>query len=345
MKIVAPLNRLNEIEGLISAGADELYSGLVDWSQWQRFGGLGCINRRAEIFSNLNSIAQLKKAVDISHSHGVSFVLALNEYYNEAQCQLAIKQAELALDCGVDAVLVADIGLMLMLRDRVKGLKFYLSSCAPVFNLEAINFYVELGVSRIVLNRHLNIEELKELSVAANKKLEMETFVLNERCYNIDGFCSFEHGKCTNIFNFKMQQCIKSVMKKSIRFFPAVILNKLNNFLVKNSHPCCFTFRQKLLESEFEENSSRVMFNTQKAFLYACGLCAIYDFNRLGISHIKISGRSVLTDQIKNIRLVKEALGLLEKVASKEEFIFQVEKIARLNNRPCHPVYCYYLCK
>lgn len=345
MKIVAPLNRLNEIEGLISAGANELYSGLVDWVQWQRFGGPGCINRRAEIFSNLNNLAQLKKAVDISHRHGVSFVLALNEYYNQAQCQLAIKQAEIALDYGVDAVLVADIGLMLMLRDRFRGLKFYLSSCAPVFNLETINFYVELGISRIVLHRHLSIEEIKELSVAVGRRLEMETFILNERCYNIDGFCSFEHGKCSSLFNFKVQQCIKGIIKKSIRFFPSAILNRINNRLVKNSHPCCFSFRRPLSKSEFKGSNSTVMFNTEKTFLYACGLCAVYDFNLLGVAYIKISGRSILTDQIKNIRLVKKVLGLLDKVANKEEFVFQVKKICRLDNRPCHPAYCYYPCK
>jgi collagenase-like PrtC family protease len=337
MKIVAPLNRSNEINSLIQAGADELYSGLVDYAQWQKFGGAGCINRRAETFSNLNSVDELRKSVDIAHRHNIPFVLTLNEYYDEAQCREAIHQAQIAVDNGVDAILVADIGLMLVLKEKFKRLKLYLSSCAPVFNSETISFYSNLGVSRIVFHRHLSMNELKELSSKVRGGLELEAFVLNERCYNIDGFCSFEHGKCTNIFGFKAQQHVKEAMKKYIRLFPQKILNRINNYLVKESHPCCFPFRQKTTNG-FEN----VTLNTEKAFLYACGLCAIYELNSLGVSHIKISGRSMLTDQVKNIRLVKEALMLLENVADRNEFILGAEKIAKRFGRSCGPVYCYH---
>lgn len=338
MKIVAPLNRLNEIEGLISAGADELYCGLIDETQWQVYASSACLNRRENIFSNLNNLAELKQAVQIAHRHSVPLILTLNEFYNENQSLAVMRQVEEALNCGVDALLVADLGLILMLRDKFKKIKLYLSSCATVFNSQAIELYAEFGISRIILHRHLNIKEIKALKDSTPGQLNMEVFVLNEKCYNLDGYCSFQHGNLANIDNCNQQSFLTRIIRKYVRFFPQGVLQSINRHMVGNSHACCFPFRTKGVNKE----ENRIIFNTAQTFLYACGICNIYDFYKLGISHVKIAGRSILTDQVNNVALVKEVISLLDNKISKQDFIFKAKDIVKSRYRKCAPDRCYY---
>lgn len=338
MKIVAPLNRYNEINALIDAGADELYCGLLDKKQWQRYASIGCLNRRGEIFSNLNSLKELESAVKISHNRNVPLTLALNEYYNEDQAVVALKQAREAVDCGVDGLLVADLGLILKLKGKLKDTELYLSSCATVFNSEAVKFYTDLGVSRIVLPRHLNIGELKRLKDLLPERLGIEVFVLNERCFNLDGFCSFQHGKLTAVFKYGFQSYLNRLMKRYIRLLPGSILKNFNRDIVKNDHVCCFPFQGGPSCAKGE----MFIFNTPESFLYACGICALYDFCKIGLSHVKIAGRSILTDQIRNVSLIKQVLGLLNNKITKKEFIARAKDMAIAKGRACRPDLCYY---
>lgn len=338
MKIAAPLNRLNEIEALIRAGADELYCGLIDKSGWQAYAGSACLNRRGEIFSNLNSMEELKEAVTTAHQLNAPLILALNEFYSEGQSLAAVKQAEEAVDCGVDALLVADMGLIFMLRDKLKKVNLYLSSCATVFNSKAIELYADLGITRIILHRHLNIGEMKILKDQMPGHLNAEAFILNEKCYNLDGYCSFQHGNAPGIFNLNRYSFLNNMTKKHVRFLPQWMLQPVNRRMVRNSHACCFSFRAK----GAGKKESGFIFNTAETFLYACGICDMYDLYKLGISHVKIAGRSILTDQVNNISIVREALGLLDDKISREDFILKAKNIVRSKHRECAPDRCYY---
>jgi len=343
IKIVAPLNRPDEINALIDSGVDELYCGLLDKNQWQAYASIGCLNRRAEISANLNNLVELKKVIEAAHRRNTPIILTLNEYYNESQSLAALRQAEEAINYGVDALLVADLGLMLMLKDRFKEIKVHLSSCATVFNSEAIRFYLDLGISRIVLHRHLNIEEIKILKNLSREQLDMEVFILNERCYNLDGYCSFQHGNFTSISNYNIRCLSNKIMKKYVRLIPGKILQAFNSYMVKNSHPCCFTFQQnKKYYTDNAREDNMMIFNTPKTFLYACGVCAIYDFYKIGISHIKIAGRSILTDQVRNVSLVKQVINLLDDKMTREEFISEASDIVKSKYRECAPDRCYY---
>ncbi len=338
MKIVAPLNRPDEIKDLIEAGANELYCGLINKTQWQEYANFACLNRREDIFSNLNDPKELKKATRIAHHYNVPIVLALNEFYDENQSDAALRQVREAIDCGIDALLVADLGLILMLKDKFKKIKLYLSSCATVFNSKAIELYAELGVKRIVLHRHLNIEEIKVLKGLIKGQLDLEVFILNEKCYNLDGYCSFVHGKFSNLANFSQQSFLNKIIKRYVGSFPQIMLQSVNRHIVRNSHACCFTF----YKAEVKTNKNRVIFNTADSFLYACGICNIYDFYKLGIPYVKIAGRSILTDQVNNVLLIKEAIDSLDNKISKEDFILKAKNIVRSRHRQCSCDSCYY---
>lgn len=340
MKIVAPLNRDNEINALIDAGANELYCGLLDKKQWQKYSSMGCVNRRGEIYCNLNSLEELKKTVEVAHRRNVRVVLALNEFYDDEQLLMAFRQAESAMRYGIDAFMISDIGLMLKIRNKYKKIKLYLSSCASVFNPVAIEFYIELGISRLILHRHFKVEEIKLLKEKVPKGLEVEVFVLNERCYNVDGFCSFQHGKVSAKLRYGVQFYLKKFIKKYVRLMPNSVLQLINQSLVGNDSVCCFSFRQETKNVTGEHGT--ITFNSPERFLYACGLCAIYDFYKADISHLKISGRSVLTDQVCNVSIVKEILGILNDVVSRDSFVSQTKNIVKSKGRRCAPDFCYY---
>ena len=217
MKIFSPLDRVEEVEPLIEAGAEEFYCGVLE-ETWYNSYPVISINRRPAGKGHFRNFKELKEAIDIAHKNSVPLFFTVNEhYYTKKQLPLVKDYIQKAIDAGVDALIVSDYGLLVMLPDinakinlvrkfgrsfkprhkgrglLSKGVKIHISTGGTVFNWRTARFYQELGACRITLPRHLTLKEIKEI-VKRIPELETTLFVFNSRCINIDGFCTFQHG-------------------------------------------------------------------------------------------------------------------------------------------------------
>ena len=162
MELVCPAGTPASLRAAVEAGADVVYCGFRDATNARNFPGLN--------FSR----PELADAVTFAHRHGVHVYLACNTY-PQAGCEdIWHKAVDDAVAIGVDAVILADIGLLRYARDKHPDARLHLSVQASASNEEAIRFYHrEFGVRRVVLPRVLSLEEIRML----NRRISVETEV------------------------------------------------------------------------------------------------------------------------------------------------------------------------
>ncbi|MDE8732851.1 U32 family peptidase [Eubacteriales bacterium DFI.9.88] len=174
LELLAPAGDLEKLKTAVDYGADAVY-----------FGG--------ELFSlragagNL-SIEQMKEAVQYAHAHHVKCYLALNIFaHNEdvlplEDYLLKIKALE------IDAFIVSDPGIMLMIQAVMPDAEIHLSTQANMTNYKTAQFWKNQGVKRIVLARELTFDEIRHLR-AQQPDLELEAFVQGAMCISYSGRC------------------------------------------------------------------------------------------------------------------------------------------------------------
>lgn len=193
MKINAAFSNLKELDFLIKNGADEVYCGLLTDSEKE-----GMTNHRPNLPAmNLRTLDELKESIQICHDNSKKIAFVINEVgYFDKFLKPILEKLQKIDKMGIDAFVVSDINLMNILKNtspynRIKAKK-YLSSIAPVFNMETFNFYKNFGISRIVLPQHLYPIEFAQLK----NKISIETevfFFKTNYCRCIDGNCFYTY--------------------------------------------------------------------------------------------------------------------------------------------------------
>ena len=323
MRILSPVNSSEEVIKLIRAGADELYCGVVEPSWTEEYLEMIFLNKRPHETCNFQSFDELKKAIDVAHSYNVKMFLTLNSlYYIERQYPLIMKIVNRTLDMGIDGFILSDVGLLLKLHELKIATDLVVSTCGSVYNSEAIKFFQNLGASRITLPRHLTIREIRELSLNT-QDIELEVIILNSKCLNDEGFCGFSHG----LHNF------------AGKGFEGGGCTLNYDIYVSSNNKNCGLEKHKVqaMQQRFSIKNSVPR--------PACGACALYDFNKIGISSVKIVGREFTTPKkIRDVNFVRQTIELLKnKDISRNLFESEVRKLYfRSYNAECIPIKCYY---
>lgn len=313
MKILSPVDKVEEVDELIKAGADELYCGVLttDWP-YQTIS----INRRHEKNASFETFEELGACVKTAHSHGVPVFLTLNEhYYTAFEYPIVLNYVEKALEYKVDALIVTDLALVLSLRDR--GVEVHISTGGTTFNSECAKFYQSLGAKGIILPRHLTVNEISEI-VKNVPEVKMEVFILNSKCPNIDGFCTFHHG---------LTEVVAENEKKNYR------------------NACMLPY-----EISVDGPKERVTLERQHIWRIThmderpCGACALMDFMEMGVASVKIVGRgNTIFKKIGDIQFIKTCINFLKENPSKGEFIEKTRKLYQeAYECPCRIYMCYY---
>ena len=335
IKLLSPLSTGDEVDNLIAAGADEFYCGILldDWRKGYTVAA--SLNRRQEDNSILGtsphfkSFEELKESITRAHSHAVPVMLTLNEhYYSHDQYVHVLSYVDRALEAGVDALIVGDVGLILTLRERNITLPVHLSTAGTAFNSEAVRFYQELGVSRIILPRHLTIEEITALASDVSG-VELEAFILNSRCANIDGFCTFQHG---------LADLFPDEETKNYYFNACMLPYNVSVYgdATKEIDPAT----KEKISWERQSIWSGLHIDDRP-----CGACALYEFNQIGLHGVKIVGRQNTTNKkIKDITFLRTLRDFLSKNnPSKESFRkFSRDLYQETYQWPCLVFKCYY---
>ena len=190
-ELLIPAGNLEKMQAAVLYGADAVYVGVS---------GLSLRAQSAEM-----SLADLKNGVDEAHARGVKVYAAINTFAKNADLEQARIIIPKLAAITVDAVIVSDPGMIRLIKSLTPQLPIHLSTQANTTNIEAVRFWRDQGVKRIVLARELNLREVGEIA-AAVPEVELELFVHGAMCMAYSGRCylsayrnqrSANEGDCT----------------------------------------------------------------------------------------------------------------------------------------------------
>ncbi len=192
-ELLAPAGNLKNLRYAIAYGADAVYAGMPRYS----------LRVRNNDFASLE---QLKVGIDEVHAAGKQFFLATNVLPHNAKVKTFLRDIEPVVELKPDALIMADPGLIMMVRERWPEVEVHLSVQANTVNYASIKFWQSMGLSRVILSRELSLDEVAEIRQEC-PDMELEVFVHGALCIAYSGRCLlsgyFNHrdanqGSCTN---------------------------------------------------------------------------------------------------------------------------------------------------
>ncbi len=174
-ELLCPAGDRERLEAAVRYGADAVYLG------GQMFG-----MRAAP--ANFDE-AGLRSAVQYAHAKGVRVYLTCNTLPTNAQAAQLPEFLEMARDAGVDALIVADIGILMLAKRLVAGVPVHISTQAGVVNYLTAEELYRLGAARVVLARELSLEDIRYIRAHTSPGLELEAFVHGAMCMSFSGRC------------------------------------------------------------------------------------------------------------------------------------------------------------
>ncbi|MBE5794417.1 MAG: U32 family peptidase [Clostridiales bacterium] len=176
MELLAPVGGMEQLKAAVRFGADAVYGGMKSY-------GL-------RAFAGNFDIEQLKEAVDYTHRHHAKFYVTMNILAEDDQLSGMVEAAQQALNCGVDAAIVSDLGVAALLHQQVPQLPIHVSTQANITNAAAARIWRETaGVERIVLSRELSMDQIAAMRKQLPQELELEAFVHGAMCVAYSGRC------------------------------------------------------------------------------------------------------------------------------------------------------------
>lgn len=188
LELVCPAGNLPALKAAVDNGADCVYFGFRN-------------NTNARAFAGLNFDAETaKQGIRYAREYGRKVLLALNTFPQTAQWHTWQQAVDDAAELGVDALILADIGLMRYASRTYPDLRLHLSVQGSATNYESINFYHEhFGIQRAVLPRVLSLAQVE--SVVKHTPVEIELFGFGGLCVMVEGRCilsSYATGESPN---------------------------------------------------------------------------------------------------------------------------------------------------
>ena len=178
---------LNRLEVLAPAGDYERFKAALDYVADAVYLGGKSFGMRAAP-QNFD-YEGLKKAVEEAHQKGVKVYLTCNTLPRNDEIPYFEQFIKEAVDSKVDAVIVADIGLMSLVKKYAPDMEIHMSTQTGIVNYVAANELYNMGAKRVVLARELSLEEVAEIRAKTPSELDIEVFVHGAMCMSFSGRC------------------------------------------------------------------------------------------------------------------------------------------------------------
>ena len=321
MKIIAGLGCIDDYIKLVKAGADEVFCGYVPYEWNKKYGSLFPLNRREVLYYNIqiNSLEDMKILKKMVDKYKVPVSITFNYlYYIEEQYEEIINIMNDLINIGFDQFIIADIALILYIRN--KGIKCFIhlsGECSEINSL-SMEFFNEFNIDRYVFHRKNTIKDM-ESCIRNNKvkNLEYEAFILNEKCHYSGAFCSSLHCDemshlCTMYYNL------------------AKISEEVNNFKEVDEK---YRLYYEQLDNEDEDK-------THMLGSSGCGICSLKKLKDAGVTHLMVVGRGKYIDYMEeDIKKLKIAIDMINDNKEEKSYENSVENI--IFNSKCSGN-CYY---
>lgn len=173
VELLAPAGNKQSFIAAINAGADAVYMGIDKYNA----------RNMAENFG----MEQYIDAIKYAHKRGVKVYLTLNTLLTGDEVKEATSLVMKLYSKGLDAVIVQDLGLAMLLKKAIPNIELHASTQMSVYSLEGVKYLESLGFKRVVLARELTIKEIEEIT--KNTNVEIEVFVHGALCVCVSGQC------------------------------------------------------------------------------------------------------------------------------------------------------------
>ncbi len=174
-ELLSPAGDRERLEAAVMYGADAVYLGSTS------------LGMRAAP-QNFNP-EQLKSAVELCHGKGIKVYQTCNVLAHNSDLIKLPEIIEGAVDAGVDALIISDMGVLAMAKKLAPQLEIHISTQTGIVNHAAANAMYDLGAKRVVLARELSLEEITEIRAKTPSDLEIECFVHGAMCVSFSGRC------------------------------------------------------------------------------------------------------------------------------------------------------------
>lgn len=186
-ELLAPAGSFEKAKIAFMYGADAVYAGTSSLS----------LRTRAEMEDS-----DLANTIKYAHSIGKKVYTAINIYAWDDTYEEIKKQAKMLNDLKVDGIIVADGGVVELIKEYAPDVDIHISTQANTVSYHAAKFWYNNGAKRVILGREMNREQIKELIKNKPEDLEVEMFIHGAICFGYSGRCflsDFLAGRSANL--------------------------------------------------------------------------------------------------------------------------------------------------
>ena len=174
-EVLSPAGDMERLRAALDFGADAVYLG----------GNLFGMRQGAPNFD----AEALCEAVKLAHERGVKVYLTVNTLPRNEEFAFLPQFIREAVNAGVDAMIVADLGVLSVIRKLAPEMCIHMSTQTGIVNYQTANVLYEMGARRVVLARELSLDEIAEIRRHIPDDLEIEVFVHGAMCVSFSGRC------------------------------------------------------------------------------------------------------------------------------------------------------------
>ncbi len=222
IELLSPAGTIRNMRYAFAFGADAVYAGQPRYS--------------LRVRNNDFQLETLKTGIDEAHALGKQFFVASNLLPHNSKLKRYLEHMQPVIDMKPDALIMADPGLIMMVRERWPEIPVHLSVQANTMNWAAVKFWQSVGVKRIILSRELSLDEIEEIRQRC-PDIELEVFVHGALCMAYSGRCLlsgyFNHrdanqGSCTNAcrWEYGMEKAAEDISGDIV---PIQVLDGMSN--------------------------------------------------------------------------------------------------------------------
>ena len=174
-EVLAPAGDMEKLRFAVAYGADAVYLAGKAYGMRTASGNF--------------TPEEMQEAVRYCHERGVKVYVTVNTLPRDEEMLQLPKYLSTLDEIGVDALILADLGVLMLAKRYAPHCEIHISTQASIVNAQAATAYHELGASRVVLARELTLEQIAYIRKNTPKDLELEAFVHGAMCMAYSGRC------------------------------------------------------------------------------------------------------------------------------------------------------------
>lgn len=228
IELLAPVGSMKKLSTALHFGADAVYLAGKDF-------GL-------RAFADNFSYEEIAIAVSLCHKQNKKAYVTINIFAQNSDFGQLKEYLKILEQAKVDAVIVSDVGVVAFIKKHSK-LDIHLSTQANTTNKYAVDFWRDMGLSRVVLARELSLESIREIADFVDGAIELEAFVHGAMCISYSGRCLLSSYLANRDSN--RGECVQScrweynITEKSRPNKPLTLLEDARGSYILNSKDLC----------------------------------------------------------------------------------------------------------